>query len=268
VLVVDDNATNRRIVSQHLRSWGCRPDEASSGSAALRMLADAAPVDPYGLVLLDMQMPGMDGAQVAARIRADAALATVPLILLSSMGALRGGSEGARLLGFDVAVTKPICRAVLAETVTAVLERRVPRAADGTKTTLPVTRTLDVLVAEDNSINRGVISQMLHLLDCRAEVVTNGREAVEAVRNGRYDVVLMDLQMPEMDGIEATKEIRRLEAAGERRVAIVALTAHALDGQRERCLAAGMDDFLAKPITLEALTLALAYQRVRCEAAA
>jgi signal transduction histidine kinase/DNA-binding response OmpR family regulator len=267
VLVVDDNATNRRIVCQHLRSWGCRPEEATGGAVALRMLTDAVREDPYGLVLLDMQMPGMDGAQVAARVRADAALASVPLILLSSMGALRGGSEGARLLGFDVAVTKPICRAVLAETVTAVLERRVPRAADGVRPALPVTRTLDVLVAEDNAINRGVISQMLHLLDCRVDVVTNGREAVEAVRGGRYDVVLMDVQMPEMDGLEATKEIRRLEAAGSRRVAVVALTAHALDGQRERCLAAGMDDFLAKPITLEALTVALAYQRVRSEAA-
>jgi len=267
VLVVDDNATNRRIVCQHLRSWGCRPDEASSGPAALRLLGEAVTHDPYGLVLLDMQMPGMDGAQVAARVRSDAALAAVPLILLSSMGAMRGGSEGARLLGFDVAVTKPICRSVLAETVTAVLERRIPRAADGLKRALPVARTLDVLVAEDNGINRDVISQMLHLLDCRVDVVVNGREAVDAVRARRYDVVLMDVQMPALDGLEATMEIRRLEALGGRRVTIVALTAHALEGQRERCLAAGMDDFLTKPITLESLTVALAYQRVRCETA-
>lgn len=265
VLVVDDNATNRRIVCQHLRSWGCRPEEANGGPVALRMLTDALRDDPYGLVLLDMQMPGMDGAQVAARVRSDPALAELPLILLSSMGALRGGSEGARALGFDVAVTKPICRAVLSETVTAVLEHRIPRAS-GAPARLPVMRTLDVLVAEDNAVNRDVIRQMLQLLDCRVESVVNGLEAVAAVRQRHFDVVLMDVQMPEMDGIEATKEIRRQEGvAGDHRVAIVALTAHALEGQRERCLTAGMDDFLAKPITLEALTMALAHQRVRLE---
>jgi CheY-like chemotaxis protein len=267
VLVVDDNATNRRIVCQHLRSWGCRPEEAADGPVALRLLAEAAGHDPFGLVLLDMQMPGMDGAQVAARVRADATLAGMPLILLSSMGALRGGSEGARMLGFDVAVTKPICRSVLAETVTAVLERRVPRAQAGAARPLPATRTLDVLIAEDNGINRGVLRQMLQLLDCRVDVVTNGCDAVEAVRNHDYDVVLMDVQMPEMDGLEATMAIRRAEAGGTHRATVIALTAHALDGQRERCLAAGMDDFLTKPITLEALTITLTYQRVRRDGA-
>ena len=268
VLVVDDNATNRRIVSQHLRSWGCRSDEASDGATALRMLADAVGHDPFGLVLLDMQMPGMDGAEVAARVRADPALADLPLILLSSMGALRGGSEGAWRLGFDVAVTKPICRSVLAETVSAVLERRVRRATDGVPPPLPLAPNLDVLVAEDNNINRDVLRQMLQLLGCRVDVVVNGREAVEAVRGRRYDVVLMDVQMPGMDGLEATMAIRRAEAGGSRRVPVVALTAHALEGQRERCLAAGMDDFLTKPLTLEALTVALADQRARCEAGA
>jgi CheY-like chemotaxis protein len=119
-----------------------------------------------------------------------------------------------------------------------------------------------VLIAEDNAINRDVLRQMLVMLNCRVEAVNNGRDAVQAALSGRFDVVLMDLQMPEMDGIEATQEIRRREN-GEQPVAIVALTAHALTGQRERCLAAGMDDFLAKPITLEALTFALARQRAR-----
>ena len=127
-------------------------------------------------------------------------------------------------------------------------------------------RTLDVLVAEDNRINRDVLRQMLQLLDCRVDVVVNGREAVDAVRARRYDVVLMDVQMPEMDGLEATMEIRRAEAGGTTHVTVVALTAHALEKQRERCLAAGMDDYLTKPITLEALTMALVYQRARCEA--
>jgi CheY-like chemotaxis protein len=153
---------------------------------------------------------------------------------------------------------------VLAETVTAVLERRVPRVG-GSRGLLPITRTLDVLVAEDNVVNRDVLRQMLLLLDCRVDTAANGCAAVAAVAERRYDVVLMDVQMPEMDGLEATREIRRNESPEGPRVAIVALTAHALEGQRERCLAAGMDDFLAKPITLEALTMALAHQRVRCE---
>ncbi len=266
VLVVDDNATNRRIVSQHLRSWGCRPEEATGGAAALAMLAEAAKTNPYGLVLLDMQMPGMDGAEVAARVRADPALADLPLVLLSSMGALRGGPERARELGFDVAVTKPVCRSVLAETVTAVLERRIPRAAAGGRASAAAVRSLDVLVAEDNTVNRDVIRQMLELLDCRVHAVENGRLAVQALQGGRYDVVLMDVQMPEMDGLEATAAIRRHEAGTGRRIPIVALTAHALAGQRERCIAAGMDDFLAKPLTLDALKVALGRLRPRDDA--
>ncbi|MCC6765402.1 MAG: response regulator [Deltaproteobacteria bacterium] len=269
-LVVDDNATNRRIACQHLRSWGCRPEEAADGPSALRMLAAAVGDDPFGLVLLDMQMPVMDGAQLAACIRADAALADLPLVLLSSMGALRGGAEAARQLGFDVAVTKPICRGALEETVTAVLERRVPRAAAGGITALSPARPLAVLVAEDNAVNRNVIRQMLQRLDCAVSVVPSGREAVAAVQARSYDLVLMDVQMPGMDGLEATRTIRRLEAIGATaaaRVTVVALTAHALEGQRERCLAAGMDDFLAKPLTLEALTAAIGEQRLRREAA-
>ncbi len=268
VLVVDDNATNRRIACQHLRSWDCRPDEAADGPTALRMLVGALGSDPFGLVLLDMQMPDMDGAEVAARIRAEPALAELPLVLVSSMGALRGGSETARILGFDVAVTKPICRAALAETVSAVLERRVPRVASGVRSVPPVARSLHLLVAEDNAVNRSVLCQMLQRLACTVDVVANGSEAVAAAETGRYDGVLMDLQMPEMDGLEATRAIRRLEATSGVRIPILALTAHALEGQRERCLAAGMDDFLTKPITLEALTTAVAGLRLRREVSA
>ncbi len=262
VLVVDDNATNRRILLQHLRAWGCRPEEVDGGPKALAMLRDSAVRDPFGLVLLDMQMPAMDGAAVAAEVRADPRLAELPLVLLSSMGALRGGADRARALGFDVALTKPVCRATLAEAITAVLERRIRRAAPVPVQVEAASHPLDVLIAEDNAINRDVLRQMLQMLDCRVDAVTNGREAVQAVKTGRYDVVMMDVQMPEMDGLEATREIRRLQA-GQQPVTIVALTAHALTGQRERCLAAGMDDFLAKPITLEALTQALARQRAR-----
>jgi len=263
VLVVDDNATNRRIVSQHLRSWGCRPEEADGGPQALRLLGEALCRDPFGLVLLDMQMPDMDGAQVAAHIRADTALAELPLVLLSSMGTLHGGPEAARTLGFDVAVTKPVCRSVLAETLSAVLERRIPRVSPTEPRAVPASRALEVLVAEDNHINRDVLCQMLEKLNCRVDVAVNGREAVDAVHARSYDVVLMDIQMPEMDGLEATRAIRRAEVGGPTRVTVVALTAHALQGQRDHCEAAGMDEVLIKPITLEVLTTALARQRVQ-----
>ncbi|MEB2285394.1 MAG: response regulator [Myxococcales bacterium] len=271
VLVVDDNATNCHIACQHLRSWGARPQEAADGLTALRMLgAAAAAGEPFGLVFLDMQMPVMDGAQVAARIRADPALAGLPLVLLSSMGAMRGGAEGARRLGFDVAMTKPICRGTLEETVTAVLERRIPRVAPDVAAPLPGPSTLAVLVAEDDAVNRNVLRHMLQWLDCVVDVVPDGREALAAVQARVYDVVFMDVQMPGMDGLEVTRRIRRLEASGAAaaaRVTIVALTANALEGQRERCLAAGMDDFLAKPLSLQALAAAIAEQRSRREAA-
>jgi CheY-like chemotaxis protein len=135
---VDDNATNRLILRQQLRSWGCRVDEAASGPEALAMLAAAADGDAFGLVLLDMQMPDVDGAQVAAAIRMDARLAGLPLVLLSSIGGLRGGLDGARALGFDAALTKPVCQTTLLETVTQVLGRRAATAAAGPSAMPPV----------------------------------------------------------------------------------------------------------------------------------
>ena len=253
VLAVDDNATNRLILHQQLRSWGCRPEEAASGPEALAMLRAAARRDPFALVLLDMHMPEMDGQQVAAQIRADATLAEVPLVLLSSIGGLRGGLDGARAMGFDAALTKPVCQATLLETVAGVLGRHAERVgAAPLGDEAPSVASLHVLLVEDNPVNRTVLLTMLAKLGCRTEAVANGRQAVEAVMAAHYDLVLMDVQMPEMDGFEAAAEIRRRQT-GRRRVPIVAVTAHTMPGDRERCLAAGMDDYLAKPVKLEVL---------------
>jgi CheY-like chemotaxis protein len=254
VLAVDDNATNRLILCQQLRAWGCRPEEAASGETALALLRGAAGIDPFGLVLLDMQMPGMDGTALAGAIRAEPRLAGVPLVLLSSVGALRGGQEAARALGFDATLTKPVGRGTLFQTVTAVLGRRArPSPLAPPATAGPRMAALRVLVAEDNVVNREVLLRMLEKLGCQADAVGTGREAVQAVGRERYDLVLMDVQMPHMDGLEATAEIRRRENGSEPGVTIIAVTAHAMAGHRERCLAAGMNDYLAKPVKLDEL---------------
>jgi signal transduction histidine kinase/CheY-like chemotaxis protein/HPt (histidine-containing phosphotransfer) domain-containing protein len=260
VLVVDDNATNRVILRQLLGSWGCRAVEAESGADGLAALVAAAGGDPFSLVLLDMQMPVMDGAETARRIRADERIAGVSLVLLSSMGSLRGGREAAAALGFDAALAKPVRREKLLSVVSEVMGARTEAVEAAPEPLRPMRAgaPLQVLVAEDNPVNRKVLLRMLEKLDCRSTAVSNGREAVAAVQRGPYDVVLMDVQMPVMDGFEATAEIRRLERLHGGRQVIVAVTARAMQGDRERCLAADMDDYVAKPVKLEDLAQALA----------
>jgi CheY-like chemotaxis protein len=249
VLVVDDFDVNRRIFCQQLRSWGCVAEEASSGPAALDALRSALAQTPFDVVLLDMHMPDMDGAEVARRIRADARLAGIPIVLLSSIGALRGGQAALRSMGIDAALTKPVCRAALRDSVIAALGRLEQPVAPASPE--PVPTGLHVLVAEDDVVNRELLLRMLAMLGCRAAAVASGREAVEAVARGGFDLVLMDVQMPDMDGLEAASEIRR--RGTDRALAIIGITADAMTGYRERCLAAGMDDYLAKPVKLAAL---------------
>ena len=249
VLVVDDNATNRMILRETLRAWGCRPEEAADGMVALAALAAAVDTDPFGLVVLDMQMPGLDGAAVADRIRAEARYAGVPLVLLSSMAALRDVRGGP----FAATLAKPVRQAVLLRTLREVLgEARQPRQPRARPVRVSSGERLRVLLAEDNAVNRAVALRMLDKLGCDAEAVENGRQAVEAVALARYDLILMDVQMPEMDGFEATAAIRRGEGHATR-IPIVAMTAHAMQGDRERCLAADMDDYIAKPFVIAAL---------------
>jgi len=258
VLVVDDNETNRLILDRTLRAWGCHTVEAASGPAALELLAERAANElPIGLAILDMQMPGMDGQQTARRIKADPRFASLPLILLSSVGAL----ADARQMGFSEALAKPVRQATLLRAVLAALGRPAERAGDAPEVAAapgfkPLSERLRVLLAEDNRVNRLVAERMLQRFGCEVDSATTGREAVEAVMTNDYDLVLMDVQMPEMDGFEATAAIRRNELPGQR-LPIIAMTAHAMTGDQERCLAAGMDDYVAKPVTREALVAKL-----------
>src|SRR6185295_5824065 len=247
-----------QIVSHQLRALGCRPDEATSGPEGLARLR-AATDDPFGLVLLDMHMPDMDGVEVARHIRADPRLASISIVLLSSLGALRGGQVALRSMGIDAALTKPVCREALRDSVIAALGRRDQPLVRVETETAPT--GLHVLVAEDNATNRELLMRMLALAGCTAEAVGTGRGAVEAVAGGGFDLVLMDVQMPDMDGLTAASEIRR--RGTDRPLAIIAITANAMPGYRERCLSAGMDDYLATPVKLATLQEKLRECKVR-----
>jgi CheY-like chemotaxis protein len=258
ILVVDDNATNRLILREQLRAWGCRTDEVGSGDEAIAALRRAVEDDPFRAVILDMQMPEMDGQTTARLIRRNPRLAGTPLVLLSSIGAVRGGIEAVRAMGFDAGLSKPVRQAQLCDTLVEVL---AGQAEERTVVRVPATpiapdAPLRALIVEDNSVNQKVAETMLETLGCQCDSVGNGLEALDALNRTFYDVVIMDVQMPVMDGIAATKEIRRREADGSH-IAIVAMTAHAMQGDRERCLASGMDDYVAKPVSREAFRQAL-----------
>jgi len=249
LLVVDDNETNRRILRDMLGAEGVAVHEApraDAGLAALRRAATAG--TPFDLAILDAQMPDQDGFELATVIRADAQLARTRLLILTSAGQ-RGDGERCRQLGIQAYLTKPIARADLIEAVGTVLAGAP--SAEGvaglvTRHSIAESRhTLRILLAEDNPVNQQVATAMLLKRGHQVDVVANGREAVDAVGAERYDLVLMDIQMPEMDGFEATAQIRALPQRGT--LPIIALTAHALSGERERCLARGMSGYLAKP---------------------
>jgi PAS domain S-box-containing protein len=249
VLIVDDNETNRHILREQLRAWGCRTAEATSGIIGLRLLSDAhIQRDPFTLVLLDMHMPELDGEQTAVLIRNDRRFGETPLLLLSSD--FHAMADRSRLLdsGFSAVLTKPIRQASLLNTLLDTLGKpRKVEDAPAPTNELP-DLGLRILLAEDNSVNQKVALRMLQKWGCRADAVANGKEALAALENIHYDLILMDVQMPEMDGLEATTCIRRREEGIGRHIPIIALTAHAMTGDRERCLAAGMDDYVSKPI--------------------
>ena len=250
VLIVEDNSTNRTILQNQVAGWGMSEGSAESGAQALNMLRTAAARSaPYPLAIIDMKMPGMDGIELARAIKADPAVSAVALIMLSSMVS-PGDAGSAREAGIVSYLSKPVRPADLRRAIAqaAGVAQQAPQAAvaGGER------RRIDaqVLLVEDSAVNQEVASAMLNGFGCEVRVAANGREAVAAVQGGRFDLVLMDCQMPEMDGFEATAAIRSLEAAGAApaaRVPIVALTANVLGGDRARCVAAGMDDYLAKP---------------------
>ncbi len=268
VLVVDDNATNRKIVHRHVISWDMKNGMAENGPEALIKLHSAKEAGkPYDLAIIDMQMPEMDGMELARRIKEDSSISSTTLILLTSIGE-SGDVAEARRLGISAYLTKPVRQSRLYDaivTATSAIEEFTPQEETQltTRNSVDDTRNvprLRVLVAEDNAINQKVAVKMLENLGYHADVAADGSEAVEALTRIPYAAVLMDVQMPEMDGYEAAAKIRRREdQQGHKRgrTPIIAMTANAMQGDRERTLEAGMDDYVAKPVKREDLRAVL-----------
>jgi signal transduction histidine kinase/CheY-like chemotaxis protein len=251
VLVVDDNQTNRRIFEAQLGQWGMEPTVVESGPEALRILAGALDGEaPFPLVLTDSQMPDTDGFQLAERMRNDKSLAGTAIVMMTSAGQ-RGDAARCRALGLAGYLTKPVGHRELLETILRVTASKGP-----TETTPPLVtrhslredrRTLRVLLAEDNKVNQLLATRLLEKRGHQVVTAPDGRVAIALLDREHFDLVLMDVQMPEIDGFEATALIRAKELITGEHVPIIALTAHSMKGDRERCLAAGMDGYISKP---------------------
>ena len=258
-LVVDDNTTNRLVACAHLRSWGLRCEEAASPVLALAMLREAAAAgEPFRLALIDFQMPDMSGVQLAEEIKRDPSIAQTCLLLLTSVGQL-GISAMAAEAGFAHCLTKPVkpttLRSVLYSLVAAPDVAAVPAALPASARVqpgAPESSGLLVLLAEDNAVNQKVAQRTLQTMGHRVVVAPDGRAALRELERAAFDIVLMDCQMPVMDGFEATAAIRAREGT-TRHTPIVAMTANALAGDRDACLAAGMDDYVSKPVRMDQL---------------
>ncbi len=269
VLVVDDISVNREILTTYLKEWECHTEAASSAPEALLQIHKAAKADtPFDLAIIDHMVPDMGGEELGISIKANPELGHTQLIMLTSWSQ-RGDTQNAKTIGSDAYLTKPIKRDRLYHAIRALFGSDAD-AEVGLQDSDQVTRhsleELDrinarILVAEDNTTNQKVAAHILKKMGCRPHLVANGREAVAAFRELPLDAILMDVQMPEMDGLRATEEIRRIESSrfdGAKRgdggrLPIIAMTANAMKGDREQCLAAGMDDYLAKPINPEEL---------------
>jgi PAS domain S-box-containing protein len=265
-LVIDDNATNRRILDEMLRGWRMKAMTADGGEAGLAQLRAAAERrEPFALVLLDVMMPEMDGFEVARRIKADPVLAGTTIIMLSSGDQARDAAL-CRELGVGRYLVKPVKQSDLLDSIITLLARVELEAQSARCPTEPAPppppaaegRSLHVLLAEDNVVNQKLALRLLEKMGHSVVVANNGREAVEAVGREAFDLVLMDVQMPEMGGLEATVAIRLREAVTRAHLPIIALTAHAMKGDRERCLEAGMDGYVTKPIRTQELSREMA----------
>jgi signal transduction histidine kinase/CheY-like chemotaxis protein/HPt (histidine-containing phosphotransfer) domain-containing protein len=271
LLIVDDNATNRRILAHQAESWGMITGLAADGHEALAMLRDAAAGDaPFELAILDMHMPGMDGLELSETIKADAALRATAIVMLTSLGQ-RGHAAQAKAAGVAGYLTKPVRQHHLRQCLATVLANEwsaEPGPSEAvapaghslvTRHTLAEARIHDrarVLLAEDNLVNQRVAVRMLEQLGCLVDVAVDGQRALDAVEAASYDLVIMDCQMPVMDGFEATRAIRARET-GDQRTPIIAMTANAMAGDRERCIEAGMDGYLTKPVRQDELAAAV-----------
>ena len=246
VLVVDDNATNRRILEEMLTNWHMKPTVvASAGEALIAMQQASAAGDPYPLVLVDAQMPGVDGYELARAINDNLEYSGATIMMLSSSDQLSSRDPKPRLAA---SLMKPIKQSELFDAIMTSLGVSLRREEQRPAAAAPAGRHLRLLLAEDNAVNQKFVTHVLQKRGHEVQVVSNGREALWAVETGGFDLVLMDVQMPEMSGFEATAELRRRERATGGHQPVIAMTAHAMKGDRERCLEAGMDDYIAKPI--------------------
>lgn len=276
VLVVDDNPTNLRVLDETLRLWGARPTCVDSGPLALTELRRAAQAgEPYPLILLDAMMPGMDGFTVAEQVAREPDLAGASIMMLTSADR-QGDAARCRKIGLAAYLVKPVKMIELQRMIGTILgqessigaslsriglKKQILPAAD----TPPPVRPLHILLAEDNVVNQRVAVRLLQGYGHTVIVANHGGEAVAALNREQFDLVLMDVQMPVMDGFEATRAIRVKEAGIDRQTPIVAMTAHAMKGDRERCLAAGMDEYLSKPVQRDELQQVLAWVSQRKE---
>ncbi len=260
VLIVDDNATNREIVDHHARDWKMRSALAASGPQALEILRESAALDPFDLAILDMQMPEMDGLMLGREIKADPAIAATRLVMLTSLGN-QMDAEDMKKAGIEACVLKPVKQSRLFNRIAEVMAGHTPLGRKKSQTGTvrlttavkppPAKKAARILLAEDNIINQKVALGLLNNIGYSADVANNGLEVLSALQLKTYDLILMDCQMPELDGYETTQRIRANPDCAN--LHIVAMTANAMRGESEKCLDAGMDDYLSKPVRLEAL---------------
>ncbi|MFI5176852.1 MAG: response regulator, partial [Terriglobia bacterium] len=257
VLIVDDNATNRRILELMLKRWGMLPRSVKSGAEAIvELLTASASGQQYELIITDVLMPGMDGFSFVERVRQEPKLSAAKIMMLTSSGQ-RGDAARCEELGISAYAMKPVRQSELRDEISRLLGEKDNEGPLITRYSLATARSaltsLRILVAEDNTVNQKLVARLLEKRGHKVKVVANGREAVESLDQDSFDLVLMDMQMPDMDGFEATTEVREREKKTGHHTPIIALTAHAMKGDRERCLDAGMDGYLSKPIRAQEL---------------
>lgn len=261
ILIVDDNATNRKWLSILLKKWGCRSSEAASAKQALELLEEGIlQKAPYDIALLDMQMPEMDGETLGRTIKEKELLKDTLVVMLTSLGN-RGDAVRFQKSGFDAYLTKPVKQSHLYDCILTILNSKLKSVAQKekqiiTRYVLAENRNKKrrILVVEDNIVNQKIAIKILEKYGYRVNAVANGQEALHALKLASYDLVLMDCQMPVMDGYEATKEIRNSNSkVMNNKIFVIAMTANAMKGDREKCINAGMDDYIAKPINPQAL---------------
>ena len=264
ILAVDDNPVNREIIFAYIKAWGCDLKVVSTGEEAFTELTDAATEEnPYDVLICDMMMPEMDGVELVRLVKENKSTASTIIIMVTSCG-MRGDAILMNKIGIDGYLNKPIKQSDLYNTIVSVLgvSEKILSKDKGkkiiTRHTLKENKKKNarILLAEDNLINQKVASHMLKKFGYSLDTVVDGKEAVDALKNRHYALILMDIQMPEMDGYEATKQIRSFDG-DKKDIPIVAMTANAMKGDREKCLDAGMNDYITKPVKPENLLAAI-----------